>query len=56
MATITSLAVEFGAQPHEVAAFANLGDHPQDAELDPDIETAIRKAWEAPEDMWNPCT
>lgn len=45
MATIASIAAEFGAQPHEVAAFADLGQTPQDAELDAETEDMIREAW-----------
>jgi hypothetical protein len=43
--TIASLAAEFDAQPYEVAAFGDLGDFPQDVELDADTENAIREAW-----------
>lgn len=45
MASINSLAEEFGVQPHEVAAFADLGIFPQWAELDDDTIQAIREAW-----------
>lgn len=45
MATITSLAAEFNAQPYEVAAFADLGNMAEDAELDADTEAMIREAW-----------
>ena len=47
MATINSLAAEFNAQPHEVAAFGDLGDLAHDAELNADTETMIREAWAA---------
>jgi hypothetical protein len=43
--TIASLAAEFNAQPHEVAAFADLGDTDQSAPLDEDTEAMIREAW-----------
>lgn len=45
MTTIASLAEEFGAQPYEVAAFADLGTTPQHEELDTDTEAMIREAW-----------
>ena len=45
MATINSLAAEFKCQPHEVAAFGDLGNFPQWQELDADVEAAIREAW-----------
>lgn len=45
MATVNSLAVEFSAQPHEVAAFADLGTVDHSVELDQDTESAIRAAW-----------
>lgn len=46
-ATIASLAADLNAQPHEVAAFANLGQTAQDAPLDAETETMIREAWAA---------
>lgn len=45
MATIAGLAAELHAQPHEVAAFADLGSYPQDAELSAETEAMIREAW-----------
>lgn len=48
MTTIADLAREFGAQPHEIAAFADLGrDYSDTAELTPDTEAMIREAWAA---------
>jgi hypothetical protein len=47
MTTIADLAHEFNAQPHEIAAFGDLGNMPQDAELDADTEAAIREAWDS---------
>lgn len=46
MTTIASLAQEFGAQPEEVAAFADLvWPYDQSAELDTETEEMIREAW-----------
>lgn len=50
MTTIRDLADEFGAQPHEVAAFAALGHMPQDAPVSEDYVRIIREQWHsAPE-------
>ena len=43
--TIASLAAEYGAQPHELAAFADLGTMPQDAPLDEETVSMIRENW-----------
>lgn len=45
--TLATLAAEFNAQPHEVAAFADLGQTAQDEPLDGDTEAMIREAWAA---------
>lgn len=45
--TIASLAAEFSVQPHELAAFADLGAAPQDEPLPLDEEAMIREAWAA---------
>ncbi len=48
MATITSLATEWNAQPYEVAAFLDLGrDYNETAELDESTEAFYREAWAA---------
>lgn len=50
MTTIASLANELGCQPYELAAFADLGNMPQDQEIDREKEAMIREAWaQAPE-------
>ncbi len=49
--TIASLAVEFNAQPYEVAAFADLGDIPQDQPLSDEDAAMIREAWEIASDL-----
>lgn len=45
--SVNDLAHEFGAQPHEVATFGDLGDPPWDTPLDPDTEAMVREAWAA---------
>lgn len=51
MTSINALAAELGAQPHEVAAFADLdADASWTDDLDPDTEAMIRQAWAAAPD------
>lgn len=45
MTTIRELAHEFGAQPYEVAEFADLGTTPETEELCPWVAEMIREAW-----------
>lgn len=45
MTTIAELAREFGCEPHEVAAFADLGRVPDDTELGSATEAMIRETW-----------
>jgi hypothetical protein len=45
MDTIASLAAQYGMQPHELAAFADLGQTPQqDVALDDDVVLMIHEA------------
>lgn len=45
MDTVNSLATELGAQPHEVAAFGDLGQIGYDTPLDEADVKAIRESW-----------
>lgn len=48
MTTIAALASEFNAQPHELAAFLDLGtSYSETAELDKATEAEYREMWAA---------
>lgn len=46
MTTINDLAREFGAQPYEVAEFADLGRTEHNAPLSEEYVHFVRRAWE----------